>query len=52
VGKQSTRAPNVGCSRAEVTEIIMQMAVYARFPAALNGLVAARAVFAERGAEK
>jgi 4-carboxymuconolactone decarboxylase len=41
-------ALNVGCSRDEVVEIIMQMAVYAGFPAALNGLFAAREVFAER----
>lgn len=38
---------NVGLSREEIVEIIMQMAVYAGFPAALNGLFAARAVFAE-----
>jgi len=42
-------ALNVGCSREEVVEIIMQMAVYAGFPAALNGLFAAKEVFAERG---
>jgi 4-carboxymuconolactone decarboxylase len=41
-------AMNVGCSREEVVEIIMQMAVYAGFPAALNGLFAAKEVFAER----
>ena len=41
-------ALNVGCSRTEVIEIIMQMAVYAGFPAALNGLYAAQEVFAER----
>jgi 4-carboxymuconolactone decarboxylase len=41
-------ALNVGCSRDEVLEIIMQMAVYAGFPAALNGLFAAKEVFAER----
>ncbi|HTY24016.1 MAG TPA: carboxymuconolactone decarboxylase family protein [Desulfomonilaceae bacterium] len=41
-------ALNVGCSRQEVIEIIMQMAVYAGFPAALNGLSAAREVFEER----
>ena len=45
-------ALNVGCSRTEVVEVIMQMAVYAGFPAALNGLFAAQAVFAERDAEK
>ena len=42
-------ALNVGCTREEVVEIIMQMAVYAGFPAALNGLFAAKEVFAERG---
>lgn len=41
---------NVGLSRAEITEIIMQMAVYAGFPAALNGLFAAKEVFVARAA--
>jgi 4-carboxymuconolactone decarboxylase len=41
-------ALNVGCSRQEVVEVIMQMAVYAGFPAALNGLFAAKEVFRER----
>lgn len=45
-------ALNVGCTRDEVVEIIMQMAVYAGFPAALNGLFAAKEVFAEREIEK
>lgn len=40
-------ALHVGCSREEILEVIMQMAVYAGFPAALNGLAAAREVFAE-----
>jgi len=39
---------NVGLSRDEVVEILMQMAVYAGFPAALNGLFAAKEVFAQR----
>jgi 4-carboxymuconolactone decarboxylase len=39
---------NVGLSRVEITEILMQMAVYAGFPAALNGLFAAKEVFAGR----
>ena len=38
-------ALNVGCSKEEIVETIMQMAVYAGFPAALNGLFAARDVF-------
>lgn len=37
---------NVGLTRDEITEILMQMAVYAGFPAALNGLFAAKDVFA------
>ncbi len=37
---------NVGLTRAEITEVLIQMSVYAGFPAALNGLAAARAVFA------
>ena len=41
-------ALNVGCTREEVVEVMMQMAVYAGFPAALNGLFAAKEVFAER----
>ena len=37
---------NVGLSREQIVETIMQMAVYAGFPAALNGLFAAKEVFA------
>ena len=36
---------NVGLSQEEIVEILMQMAVYAGFPAALNGLFAAKDVF-------
>lgn len=36
----------VGLSGDEIVEIVMQMAVYAGFPAALNGLQAAKEVFA------
>jgi 4-carboxymuconolactone decarboxylase len=42
-------ALNVGCTAREVVEVLMQMAVYAGFPAALNGLSAAQDVFKERG---
>jgi len=45
-------ALNVGCSEQEVIEIIMQMALYAGFPAALNGIQAAREVFLERAGKK
>ena len=43
-------ALNVGVGREEVVETIMQMAIYAGFPAALNGLFAAKEVFAGRPA--
>ena len=43
---------NVGLSREEVIETIIQMAVYAGFPAALNGLFAAKEVFDEREERK
>ena len=43
-------ALNVGCTRQEIIEIMIQMAVYAGFPAALNGTFAAKEVFAERDA--
>jgi 4-carboxymuconolactone decarboxylase len=42
-------ALNVGCQPQQVTEAILQMSVYAGFPAAINGLTAAREVFRERG---
>ena len=38
-------ALNVGCTQQEVIEVIMQMALYAGFPACLNGIQAARDVF-------
>ncbi|GAA2431596.1 carboxymuconolactone decarboxylase family protein [Streptomyces mauvecolor] len=41
---------NVGGTREEVVEVITQMAGYAGFPAAINGITAAREVFHERGA--
>jgi 4-carboxymuconolactone decarboxylase len=41
-------ALNVGCTRREVIEVIIQMAVYAGFPAALNAIEAAKEVFRER----
>lgn len=41
-------ALNAGCTRQEIVEVIIQMAVYAGFPAALNGMYAAREVFKER----
>ncbi|MGZ9089633.1 MAG: carboxymuconolactone decarboxylase family protein, partial [Rhodoplanes sp.] len=42
-------ALNVGCTPREVVETILQMAVYAGMPAALNGMFIAKDVFATRG---
>lgn len=43
---------NVGLSRDEIVEVLIQMAVYAGFPAALNGLFAAKEVFAARALQQ
>ncbi|MGX1741451.1 carboxymuconolactone decarboxylase family protein [Bosea sp. NPDC055353] len=43
---------NVGLSREEIVEVLIQMAVYAGFPAALNGLFAAKEVFAARARQQ
>ncbi|MEN4006494.1 MAG: carboxymuconolactone decarboxylase family protein [Methanobacteriaceae archaeon] len=45
-------ALNVGCTREEIVEVLIQMAVYAGFPAALNGVYAAKEVFEELDLEK
>ena len=42
-------ALNVGCTREEIIEVIIQMALYAGFPAALNAMFTAKTVFAEAG---
>lgn len=41
-------ARNAGCTEQEVIEIMIQMAVYAGFPAAINGIMAAKEVFASQ----
>lgn len=41
-------ALNVGCTPEEIVEVVMQMAVYAGFPSALNGMMLVKQVFAER----
>lgn len=43
-------ALRLGLARTEIVEVIMQMAVYAGFPAALAGLHAAKSAFAEHDA--
>lgn len=40
-------ALNVGVTREEIIEILLQIAVYAGVPACMNGVSAARKVFAE-----
>jgi len=40
-------ALNCGCTRKEVVEVLMQVLVYAGFPAALTGLRLAKEVFKE-----
>ena len=41
-------ALNVGCTRDEILEIILQMAVYGGFPAALEAVKTAAVVFGEK----
>jgi 4-carboxymuconolactone decarboxylase len=41
-------ALNVGWRREEIVEMLLQVALHAGFPATLNGLAAAREVFAAR----
>ncbi|EKO3429574.1 carboxymuconolactone decarboxylase family protein [Vibrio fluvialis] len=41
-------ALNVGCTEDELKEVILQMSVYAGFPAALNGMFAFKEMLAER----
>ena len=38
---------NVGCTQQEIVEVIIQMAAYAGFPAAVNAILVAKGVFAE-----
>src|SRR5690349_1706477 len=46
-------ALNAGCTKEEIIEVIMQMSVYAGFPASLNGLFIAREAFGpERKSKK
>ncbi len=42
-------AQHVGCTPTEIVEVVMQMSVYAGFPAALNGLAVVREVFRKLG---
>jgi len=42
-------ALNVGCTPTEIVEVMLQMTVFAGFPAAINAINLARDVFNERG---
>lgn len=44
-------ALNVGCTEEEIKEVVLQMSVYAGFPAALNGMFAVKEVLVERSAD-
>jgi 4-carboxymuconolactone decarboxylase len=41
-------ALNVGCTQAEIIEVILQVAIYGGFPAALNAMMTAKDAFQER----
>jgi len=41
-------ALNVGCTREEIIEVIIQVCIYAGFPVSLNGMSVAKEVFKER----
>lgn len=45
-------ALKAGCSKEEIVETIMQMCVYAGFPAALHGLFIAQEVFETTGSKR
>src|SRR5258708_2102398 len=45
-------ALNVGCTKQEIIETILQMAVYAGFPAAMNAIYAAKEVFQRKPRKK
>jgi alkylhydroperoxidase/carboxymuconolactone decarboxylase family protein YurZ len=44
LGKAKLNRYPSGCKREEIVEVIIQMAVYAGFPAALNGMFTAKEV--------
>ena len=41
-------ALNTGCTKEEIVEVMIQMSVYAGFPAALNALFVAKEVFQDK----
>ncbi len=45
-------ALRAGCSRQEIVEVVLQMAVYAGFPASINAMEVVKTTFEELDAEK
>jgi 4-carboxymuconolactone decarboxylase len=45
-------ALNAGGSEREIVEVLLQVILYAGFPATINGVLAAKEVFAERAGKK
>ena len=43
---------NVGCTKEEVVEVLLQICVYAGFPRTINAMNAARRAFAAHGAHE
>ncbi|WP_437669384.1 carboxymuconolactone decarboxylase family protein [Sorangium sp. So ce131] len=52
LGNHIRYALNVGCTREEIVETVMQVSVYAGFPRAVKGLAVVEKVLAERGGER
>ncbi|WP_438001914.1 carboxymuconolactone decarboxylase family protein [Sorangium sp. So ce185] len=51
LGNHIRYALNVGCTRDEIVETVMQVSVYAGFPRAVKGLAVLEKVLAERGGD-
>lgn len=49
LGAHIENALHVGCTKEQIIETIIQMSVYAGFPAALNGLAVARPILKSHG---
>ncbi|WP_437971648.1 carboxymuconolactone decarboxylase family protein [Sorangium sp. So ce260] len=52
LGNHVRYALNIGCTREELVETVMQVSVYAGFPRAVKGLAVVEKVLAERGGER
>ncbi|WP_437820369.1 carboxymuconolactone decarboxylase family protein [Sorangium sp. So ce1078] len=52
LGNHVRYALNIGCTREEIVETVMQVSVYAGFPRAVKGLAVVEKVLAERDGER